>query len=207
MFRSNFVQRFAASHCDQKEQTPAHDIEVFHDLIHRLQIIGRLLRYQCIDLDRNAEQSGRLGGLHRRIEASRHVADSIVAKSIGAIQAESDAFDPMLFQLRDGIAGQPVSGARRDRYPDSQRAGIVNQVIQIFAFERVAACQYQVRQWIAKGGHLIQQPYALQMRQLLWIGARHGFCAAVAAGQRASAGCLPVNQKWILRIIALAISA
>ena len=196
----DFIQLLAASDGDQHEQAPAHDGKAgAQQFVDGRQIVGSLFGDERVDLDGNAETSAMACRFHGALKGSGDVANVVVAFGAGTVKAQAHTLDPMRFQFRDGVVGQLIGGGGSDGNFQAKAVGVVDQFIDIFAVERIAASQNDVRQWIAEFQKLVEEFLALFGAEFQRIGVGHGLSATVFAGESASLGHFPVDEHWIFR--------
>src|SRR5437660_295856 len=141
------------------------------------------------------------GGFHGALEGSGNRADIVVLLHTGAVQAESQALNSVLLELADGVVRQLGRGAGCDGNFEAQPVGVVDQRVNIFSAERIAAGEDQMRQRIAESNKLAEESLAFLGVELQGMCLRHSLSTAVLARQTAGLGHLPVNQHGISREI------
>ncbi len=114
----------------------------------------------------------------------------------GAVQRNSQADHARFLHFEDGFAGQQRRSAGRNRHFDILFGGIADQLIDVGAFEGVAAGK-------DKDGHLhpgdlVDESFALVGAQLFGVGDRLGGGPAVFAGEITGLRDLPDCQKGSL---------
>src|SRR5579862_823431 len=197
-FGRNLVEGLAASNRDQHEEAPAHDGEAgaqeFED---GGQVVRGFFRDERVDLDGKAEASAVASGFDGAIEGAGHGANVVVPGGAGAVEAESEALNAVGLQIRDGVVSQFGGGAGSDRDFQAEAVSVIDERENIFAAERIAAGENQVRQRITEADELPEEALAFFRRELQRIRSGHRFGATVFAGETAGLRHLPVDQHWI----------
>ena len=94
------LQDFAAADFDEEEEAPAHDGEVgFEELVDGGNVVDGFFGDEGVDLDGNAEAGGGFGGGDGPVEAAFDTANGFVAGGVGAVEAEAEAVDAVVFEL------------------------------------------------------------------------------------------------------------
>src|SRR5215467_2723142 len=197
-FGRDFIQCLAASNGDQHEETPAHDRETgAEEFVNRGQIVSCFLRDQRVDLNRKTERTTVASGGDGAIECSRNRADVVMLLGARAVEAQAEALDAMLFQLRNSIVRQFGCGARSDGDFEAEPVGVVNEFVDVAAAEWIAAGQDQMGEGITKIDQLPEEALAFFCIKFERIRRGHCLGAAVLAGKATGLGHLPVAQQWI----------
>jgi hypothetical protein len=123
------LEDFAAADGDEEEEAPAHDAEVFEELVDGGEIVDGLLGDEGVDLDGHAEGGGGAGGDEGGVEAAGDTADGFVARGGGAIEGEAEAFDAAGFQFGEDGWGEGVGGAGGDGDGEAEGAGFVDDAV------------------------------------------------------------------------------
>ena len=187
------LQHLPASHGDQEEQAPARDAQGLEQFVDGRHVAGGLGGGQRVDLQRHLQFLGPAHGLDGAVESAIDAADRVVTRRRGPVQAEPQAFNRMLLQPHQHVAGEQGGGGGRDRNPDPEPAGFVDQVEQVLTRQRIAAGEDQLRQGLAELDDLSQKRDTLFEGQL--AGGRFGLRlgAAVAASQGAGLRRFPID--------------
>ena len=110
--------------------------------------------------------------------------------------------DAVGFELGEDFDGELGGGGGSDGDGEAEAAGFVDEVVDVGALQRIAAGEDEVRLGV-EGCDLAEQGEALGVGELVGMRGGDGFGAAVAAGERAGLGHLPVDEHGIAGVVVM----
>ena len=152
----NRLQRFSATDGDQVEQAPACYVQRLEQFVDRGQVIHRFLRDEGIDLQRHCQFGCSLRRAHGPTEAALHAAHGFMPSGVRTVETEAETLDAVAFQFFEHGEGQIRSCARRDRNGHPQGLRLVDQIVHVRVFQRIAAGQNHMRERLVEARDLME---------------------------------------------------